>query len=60
MCERFWTLPEFNPVADAQLDAEKDMLDRPTESSRHLDIKIAIVKRRAAGGFDVSADVLKL
>lgn len=32
----------FNPVADAQLDAEDVVLDCPTGSRRHLDIKIKL------------------
>jgi hypothetical protein len=51
---------EFNPVADAQFDAEDALLDFPTESRRHLDVKIKILKRRAAGGISVTSDVMKL
>ena len=51
---------EFDPVADARLDVEDALLDRPTESRRHLDIKIRILKRRAAGGISVASDVMKL
>lgn len=51
---------EFNPVCDARLDAEDALLDCRAESFEQLVRQVAILKRRAAGGFEISADVAKI
>jgi hypothetical protein len=51
---------EFNPVADARLDAEDLLLDCRAESFDQLVRQVAILKRRAAGGISVASDVMKL
>jgi hypothetical protein len=47
-------------MGNARLDTEDALLDCRAESFGQLVRQVAILKRRAAGGISVTADVLKL
>jgi hypothetical protein len=51
---------EFDHAADAQLEAEDELIDCRAESFDQLVRQVAILKRRASGGFDVAPDLARL
>jgi hypothetical protein len=50
---------EFDRAADARLDVEDRLLDCRAESLEQLRRQVDVLKRRAAGGHDVTAAIAR-